>query len=152
MLPEYGYKYELHGDEWYFHENCLAGINKDNQLDTMIGDRNSLWLVDSNKYFDGVCSTVMSSYHKHYGGIKFLVVVTTPTLLKAIMDTSKESYNAYSLKRECVKYADDYITHYRYAGIPGRILTLGFSTGWDTVESTLIEWAEEPAGSWYLHD
>jgi hypothetical protein len=126
----------------------------------MVTDRDTLWVVESARYYMGMSPEFMSAYKTAGGGIKILMPFTEPAVGKAFLQARCEKagrkfnepyWDEYRLKYECfTRYSNDISKNYAQFGVEWQNLGISATRNeWSVADDILCRWIRLPKDKWY---
>jgi tRNA uridine 5-carbamoylmethylation protein Kti12 len=158
-FPDDGLDYQLHGNEWWAIKGNEWHISSKelriSNITAMAADRGQLWVMDATRYLNGLTESIVPIILKHRG-IKFLIVETTPTILRQYLIEAGEldgNWANNQLMSECTKHSNAFINYYRPLKVPGRLVFMNYDRGvWEDVYKVATQWISDPISNWYYNE
>ncbi len=103
------YHYNRHGDVWDEMKDKERWGGKKAQkveyIDGMVSDRNTLWVVEGGRYFNGLRTHIVPAFEKYGGGVEFIVALYDGNVGRQfIIDRCKKvgkKFNEYWTEEKC---------------------------------------------------
>lgn len=126
----------------------------------MIADDNTMWMVESARYFTGMYECLVTEHELSDGGLRFVIPITDAATMEAFLRARCESRNKtfredYWEAQKLVYEADGRYTNaaknwFRPAGIPYEVVSIYEDRKqFTTVAGILNTWLQVPSDKWY---
>lgn len=156
------YHYNRSDDVWGVLKNKerWGGVKaqKVPYIDGMVADRNTLWVVEGGRYFNGLRTHIVPAFEKHGGGVEFIISLYDGSVGRQfIIDRCKKvgkKFNPYWTEEKCASESQGKLNAcnkwYMPAGIPCMTFTIDSERiMWGNVTSHLLSAARRPSLEWY---
>jgi hypothetical protein len=158
------YHYEPTDDEWIIYGDSIRWKGKRDEklphIESMIEDRDMLWIVESARYFGGLQDEIIRCVRKHGGGAAFIVPVSDePTARQFLIDRcnkrNKEFRADYWTERRLNyeayhRYVNVVNKHYLPAGIKCYVRHISYARNeWESIRELLHGMCRMDERYWY---